>query len=246
MVELNIIRMHKHILLFLYSFYLMLSHAQHYPIEPTEDSALVIFKVTDPNGIPEQGAKLTVEGYNIKFQKEGISDIDGKYFTLLPEGFKFKLTVEKFGKKFIFDQMEDLVDIPKMDGTITFEQNLVIAVVKKYLRIFKIDNLYFDTNKWEIKKECYPPLDFLYEQLKQNPNMKIEIAGHTDNIGSDEYNLRLSQNRANAVKEYLVNKGISPDRIIAKGYGKSSPLESNDTEIGRARNRRTEVRVITE
>lgn len=215
-------------------------------IEPTEDSAQVIFKVMDPKGVPEQGAKVIVDGMGFKFKKSGISDVDGKFITLMPEGFKFQVTVEKFGKKFVFDKPDDIIEIPKMDGEISFEQNLAISVTTKYLRMFKIENLYFESNKWDLKKDAYASLDVIYEQMKKNPNMRIEIAGHTDSVGDDESNMRLSQNRANSVKEYIVNKGIAAERINAKGYGESSPVESNDTDTGRAMNRRTEVRVITE
>ncbi|MFQ3577307.1 MAG: OmpA family protein [Cytophagales bacterium] len=233
------------ILLSLFLSFIASSFAQK-SLEPTEDSAQVIFKVIDPKGVPEQGAKVIVDGLGFKFKKIGISDVDGKFITLMPEGYKFQVTVEKFGKKFVFDKPDDIIEIPKMDGEISFEQNLAIAVITKYLRIFKIENLYFDSNKWDLKKDVYGSLDMVYEQMKSNPIMKVEIAGHTDNVGDDESNMRLSQNRANSVKEYIVKKGITPDRIIAKGYGESSPVESNDTEVGRAMNRRTEVRVITE
>lgn len=81
--------------------------------------------------------------------------------------------------------------------------------------------------------------------MAENPRLKVEIAGHTDNIGTAAYNMQLSQRRAEAVKDYLVKKGIDPRRITAKGYGKTRPLASNDDEKeGRELNRRVEFRVI--
>ena len=82
------------------------------------------------------------------------------------------------------------------------------------------------------------------EILEKNPTMKVEIQGHTDNVGSEAFNQRLSENRANAVKEYLISKGISADRLKAVGYGQSNPIAPNDTEEGRAMNRRVGMKVL--
>jgi OOP family OmpA-OmpF porin len=102
--------------------------------------------------------------------------------------------------------------------------------------------LNFDFDKAFVKTIYYPELKKVAEILKNNPNLKIEVAGYTDNIGSNEYNLKLSQKRAEAVKNVLINKfGIDPNRIIAKGYGKSYPLVPNTTDTNRALNRRVEI-----
>ena len=77
-----------------------------------------------------------------------------------------------------------------------------------------------------------------------NPALRIEIEGHTDNQGTDEYNLELSMKRAQAVYNYLLEHGISADRLTYKGYGESKPVSPNDTEEGRALNRRTEIRIM--
>ncbi len=105
--------------------------------------------------------------------------------------------------------------------------------------------IHFDTNKADIKPEYIPVLEKFAKFLKENPKIKVEIQGHTDSVGSEEYNLKLSQKRAEAVKRVLVEKfGISPDRIIAKGYGESMPIAPNDTEEGRAKNRRVVAKII--
>ncbi|AZV47048.1 thrombospondin [Nautilia sp. PV-1] len=106
--------------------------------------------------------------------------------------------------------------------------------------------LNFDFNKAVVKKIYYPELKKVAEILKNNPSLKIEVAGYTDNIGSAEYNLKLSQKRAEAVKKILVNVyGINPQRIVAKGYGEAYPLVPNTTETNRALNRRVEIVNIT-
>ena len=80
--------------------------------------------------------------------------------------------------------------------------------------------------------------------MSSNQNLKIEIGGHTDNQGNDEYNMNLSLERAKSVYNYLISKGISADRMSYKGYGETKPIASNDTEEGRQLNRRTEFKVI--
>lgn len=106
------------------------------------------------------------------------------------------------------------------------------------------DMIYFDFGSYELKPECYKLLDKLVEELKSNPTLKVQITGHTDNIGSDEFNLDLSFKRADAVKEYLVNNGCDTENIKILGKGKSEPLNNNNSDRDRAKNRRVEFAFI--
>ncbi len=100
----------------------------------------------------------------------------------------------------------------------------------------------FDFNKWDIKKIYYPQIKKVAEILKANPQIKkIEVAGHTDNVGDEKYNLTLSKKRAKAVANLLIKFGVNPNRIIVKGYGEKYPLVPNTTETNRALNRRVEI-----
>jgi len=106
--------------------------------------------------------------------------------------------------------------------------------------------LNFDFNKADIKKIYYPEIEKIAKAMKNNPKLKIEIDGYTDNIGDEEYNLKLSLKRAQAVKDILVNKyGINPKRIFVKGFGEKYPLLPNTTPTNRALNRRVEIIDIT-
>ena len=107
-----------------------------------------------------------------------------------------------------------------------------------------LKNIFFNTDKFELKSESDAELEKLVSLLNKNPKMKIEINGHTDNVGADTYNQVLSENRSKAVYEYLINKGIAKERLSYKGYGKTQPIDTNDTEEGRANNRRTEFKVV--
>ncbi|TAH23801.1 MAG: OmpA family protein [Cytophagales bacterium] len=222
---------------FLFSFHLIGQD------NPTETMALVTFKITDYNGIPEEGAVITLTGVDTTLTAKGVADIDGKYKLLLPEGKKYKISVFKFGEDFNFERP---LDIPSTVGAIKFQKDLKIKLVTEYLKIYKLEHVYFDFDKWELKKESDNALNMLLKDLKNKPNMKIEIAGHTDDKGTHEYNMRLSQRRADSVIEWLINHGISTTRLLAKGYGETAPVASNDTEEGCSKNRRTEVRIIEE
>src|SRR6185295_5539536 len=99
----------------------------------------------------------------------------------------------------------------------------------------------FAFNSAEIEPAARPVLDQAAELLKENPGVDVRVEGHTDAIGSDEYNRELSVRRAEAVYRYLVNRGIDPERFTVEGFGKTRPIASNDTESGRAQNRRVEL-----
>ena len=112
--------------------------------------------------------------------------------------------------------------------------------------IIKTLRINFDFNEAKIKKIYYPQIEKIAIAMKNNPKLKIEIDGYTDNIGSEKYNLKLSLKRAQAVKNILVNKyGIDPKRIVVKGFGEKYPLLPNTTSTNRALNRRVEIIDIT-
>ncbi|HLT81581.1 MAG TPA: OmpA family protein [Cyclobacteriaceae bacterium] len=108
----------------------------------------------------------------------------------------------------------------------------------------RLKNVYFDFDKTTLKEESYPELDKVVTFLQQNPTVEIEIAGHTDHKGSDEYNLNLSQGRCQSVVDYLITQGVDSYRLTAQGYGESKPVDTNDTDEGRANNRRVEFTVL--
>jgi OOP family OmpA-OmpF porin len=99
----------------------------------------------------------------------------------------------------------------------------------------------FDNNEAVLRLDAYPILDEAVKGLKVWGDVDVEVAGHTDSVGTDEHNLELSQRRAEAVRAYLIGKGISADRLVAKGYGEAQPVADNDTEEGRFKNRRVEL-----
>ena len=106
------------------------------------------------------------------------------------------------------------------------------------------DAITFDFAQSAVKPQFYGVLNNLASTLNQFPQTRIQIAGHTDNVGSDASNLQLSQQRANSVRSYLAGSGVAPDRMQAVGYGETRPIADNSTDYGRAQNRRVEITLI--
>lgn len=156
----------------------------------------------------------------------------------LPVGKDYAFNVNRKGYLFYSE------NISLLNNTVdsVFEKNIPLQPIEANASIV-LHNIFFDVNKWDLKPESQTELDKVVQLMNDNPSMKIQITGHTDNVGKPAENLTLSNNRAKAVVEYLVGKGINAGRLSAKGFGETKPVAGNDTEEGRARNRRTELKV---
>jgi outer membrane protein OmpA-like peptidoglycan-associated protein len=108
----------------------------------------------------------------------------------------------------------------------------------------RLKNIYFDFDKATLQSQSFVELNKVVDFLKQNPSVEIEISGHTDSKGSDDYNLNLSQGRSQSVVDYIASQGIDSYRLTAHGYGETKAIDTNDTEEGRANNRRVEFTVV--
>jgi outer membrane protein OmpA-like peptidoglycan-associated protein len=109
-----------------------------------------------------------------------------------------------------------------------------------------MSDVLFDTAKWTLRPGAREKLAKVSGIVLAHPGLKLEVEGHTDSVGSDEYNMQLSEKRAEAVREYLISQGISDANVTAKGFGKTMPVASNDTAAGRQQNRRVELVVSGE
>jgi len=142
-------------------------------------------------------------------------------------------------------QMQSLDDLLGDDLEMTGNTGLLYdAFSLQAKRKIKMNNLFFEYNKWDLLPISFPELDRIVYFLNNYPIQKIEIAGHTDSIGRDAYNEKLSKKRADAVVKYFVSKGIKKEMFVAVGYGKTQPVESNETEEGRRKNRRVELVIL--
>ena len=167
------------------------------------------------------------------------TDETGGYLVTLPIGKDYAFNVNRKGYLFYSENfsLRDSVSDSTYNIDIPLEPLHANATV-----ILK--NIFFDVNRFELKPESSTELDNIVKLLKENPSLKIQISGHTDNVGKPADNLKLSNNRANAVIGYLIGKGIDANRLSSKGWGETKPLADNSNEDGRARNRRTEMKVM--
>jgi len=172
---------------------------------------------------------------------EATSDpITGEYKIVLPYGQKYSMRA--IAKDFIAEG--DNVDLTQTKGFQEIKGKELKLVPIEVGRTVRLNNIFFDTGKSELRPESGPELDRLVTTLNESPKIVIEVRGHTDNTGSNEINAKLSQDRADAVREYFISKGIEPDRVGSKGFGESKPVATNDTDEGRQQNRRVEFMIV--
>ena len=196
------------------------------------------------------------------------SPVDGSYKIVLPQGRKYDLrtTADKFypitdsldlsaiagytelHRDLYFTPIEELVALNPGNGNEVIykdvHKDLDDTTSYELGDIVRLKNILYDFNKAILRSKSFPELDKLVRILKKNPTVKIELSAHTDYIGSDAYNIGLSNDRAYAAREYLISSGIAEDRIISKGFGESRPIATNKTSEGRQLNRRVEFVVI--
>lgn len=167
------------------------------------------------------------------------TDEKGRYLVTLPVGKNYAFNVNRKGYLFYSDNF-----LLKESGKDTaYEKNIRLRPIEKDA-VIVLRNIFFDVNKFDLQPESLAELDKVVTLLKENPGLVIQINGHTDAVGNTAANQKLSENRAAAVVRYLVEQGIATQRLSYKGFGATQPVAGNDTETGRAQNRRTEMKVV--
>jgi outer membrane protein OmpA-like peptidoglycan-associated protein/Tol biopolymer transport system component len=168
------------------------------------------------------------------------TDEKGQYLVTLPIGKDYAFNVNR--KNYLFYSDNFMLSREAPDST--YEKDIALQPLEANASVV-LNNIFFDLNKFELKPESKAELDKVVLLLQENPTLKIEISGHTDNIGKPADNQVLSNNRAKAVVSYLINSRIAANRLTYKGYGEKQPIDDNNTENGRAKNRRTELKVVS-
>ncbi len=166
---------------------------------------------------------------------------DGSYLIILPLDKNYGYFASKSG----YYPSSSNINLIGVEEAVTIEENIVLTSIQQMIEqevAIRLNNIFFAFDSYELLPESYPELNRLSKILKENAEAKIEISGHTDNIGSETYNLNLSENRAQSVVNYLISIGHDQYKITAKGYGFSKPIDTNETEEGPANNRRVEFR----
>ena len=165
--------------------------------------------------------------------------VNGSFIISLPVNKTYALNVSK--NKYLF--YSDNIELKNGTPDKPFLVNIPLKPIEVGESIV-LKNIFFETGSAELKNESVAELTKLIQFMVKNPDIRIEISGHTDDVGSDAMNQKLSENRANAVAEYLIENGIDKQRIRSVGYGKTRPIDTNNTEQGRANNRRTMFEII--
>jgi outer membrane protein OmpA-like peptidoglycan-associated protein len=163
----------------------------------------------------------------------------GSYLISLKPGLNYGITVSRPDYLFYSENF----NIPEDAEATKIKKDFLLNKLEVGSKVI-LNNIFFDFNKATLRNESIAELERVYKLLTETPTLKIEISGHTDNVGSADYNQKLSENRAKAVVDFLVEKGIGSARLQFMGYGMTQPVTSNDSEQGRQQNRRTEFKVI--
>jgi peptidoglycan-associated lipoprotein len=210
-----------------------------------KDDKLVILPNTKVNLLDEKG----------EIMQDFVTGDDGKFLFRVYENEDYNMVGETDG--YLIERQPyttkgravDPTTLKDLITNITLDTILVLDKIELN-KIFPLENIYYNFNRAEIREDAAKELNKLVQLLIDNPEIKIELGSHTDSVDSESFNINLSQRRAESAVRYIVQNGIAPDRIIAKGYGESKPIARNtnpdgtDNPVGRQKNRRTEFKIL--
>ncbi len=219
----------------------------------------IVFKVSDKEN--SKGLKVKIKVTNLATKEETIMEAnsgrDGKYAVSLREGNKYNIEISSIeGYAFttttvdvpltstnetIYASNPQPIDGAVSDAAPNFE--IKLQPLRDNTKL-ALNDIHFLFNKFQLESESFIELEKVINLMNSNPSAKIEIAAHTDDVGSDDFNNNLSSKRAQEIVKYLNSKGISSARLKAKGYGKTKPLDPSNTEEARAKNRRVELKIL--
>ncbi len=202
-------------------------------------SAPIEVFVSNFNNKPLKGEQIIFVNQSTKKTYTGVSNVKGIFNVDLPGAATYDIKIKSVGQTAEYSTFE----IPKIEANQMYSKSEIQIMIEPP-KSFTLNNVLFDTGKSTIKSSSFSELNDLVAMMNLKPTLKIEIAGHTDNVGNKESNQKLSEERAISVQNYLIKKGINKSRVLAKGYGDTQPLADNSIETGRKQNRRTEVRIL--
>jgi len=206
-------------------------------VAQTQQASIQV-NVTNFKNMNLKGEQILFVNQKTKRTTKGISNSNGDFTIKLTAG----LYLIKM--KSISDVTDySSIEIPPISEGQTYT-DMSIKIQISVPKHFTLNNIHFASNRSILLKTSYGELKNLADFLKQKPNLRIEIQGHTDSDGSEESNMKLSLERANTIKIFLISKGIKPARLVTIGYGEKRPITTNDTSAGKQKNRRTEIRVL--
>lgn len=195
-------------------------------------------KITDEKGSPLE-CIISIKKYNSEEKaKDYVTKPDGSFSIPLNKGFIYSINAQKSGFMFLSHS----VDLTSSISSATLKSDFKLIKPKEGQKII-LKNISYQIGKASLTKSSYHEVNLLFDYLSKNNNIKIEISGHTDNLGSKELNKQISTERAKTIYDILVKKGINPNRLRYAGYGSERPIASNSTADGKRKNRRTEFEI---
>jgi len=221
------------------TFILSFALISHFGIFAQSCYAPVEVLVTDLKKKPYCGDKILFYGKKNHKIVSGISNAKGVFVVQLPCGDIYDIKVSSVGE----EQDYNTLEIPTLGPGESF-QDMKLHVYYELPEEFTLQDLKFETAKAIIQPSSFSSLNLVADFLKRKPTMQIEIGGHTDSDGDDKMNLQLSKERANAVKFFLISKGVSEKQMTAIGYGETRPIAENTNASGKQQNRRTEIQIL--
>ncbi len=208
-------------------------------VELTSRKKTIEFMVTDANS--NEGISVEFQIVNVntneKYTITAKTDKSGRAYIDLREGDVYEIDMSPQGYTFYNTTLN--LSEEHFETKINIKLDPLTTDTK-----FELNNISFETNSANLNASSNEQLAQVIALLNKNPNIQIEISAHTDDVGSDNYNLKLSERRAQAVVNYLIDNGITLSRLVAKGYGETKPLADNKTEENRAKNRRVELKIL--
>lgn len=202
-------------------------------------TAMVDVSVIDASSNPIAHDKITFVGISGKKKFIGTTNEQGRFSVELPHNETYQIKIES-----LVDEVEyNTLNIPELPEGAEFEA-AELQIMYEQPQSFTLSNLQFETGRSAILPKSFKELNHLAEYLKRKKDVNIKISGHTDDVGAVGSNVSLSQRRADAVRNYLITKGVNADRMESFGFGSDKPIATNTTPEGRAINRRTEIEIV--
>jgi len=208
----------------------------------TEDKvATITGKILDKktNNIIASSIPVTIHVEGVTNANASVDSLTRAYSLKLPLAAAYTISASAPGYYPLFET----VDLGTETKSVHITRDLIIVPIEVGQSI-RLNNIFFETGKAVLKRESFSELDRVASFLRDNPDLKIEIGGHTDNVGKIASNQKLSQARAAAVANYIISKGLPQQNIVSKGYGSSKPVAENNTKEGKAQNRRVEFTIL--
>ena len=208
-------------------------------IEKVKPTIMVWGNVYDKKTGEPIGSQVIYEIHDLDIGNLVADDYDGFYELPLPGSGEYGIKAKAEG----YMDLTEGLEVASADTNQLIQKDLFLDPIEIGTTV-RLENIFFDFDKTTLRPESFTELDQVLAFLEDNPNVEIEISGHTDSKGSGNYNLRLSDGRAAAVRDYLRTKWISEGRVVSRGYGETVPLDTNDTDEGRQMNRRVEFTIL--